>query len=100
MTLTCINNQFDCKAGTKGFVACNSSGKLKPVKAKIHNIRGETRTPIISLLTKFSKIKYINVIAQHKKSKDSYNELNGKCPESIQRVISWIVNNILIVKNP
>ena len=81
--LTCIINQFDCKAGTKGADFCISADKVKLANPFMNNVRGIKIAPINLLLVLNSTYKYTINKAQVKKSNDSYKLLNGKYPATI-----------------
>ena len=76
--LTCIINQLDFRAGTRGAAFCIPSGRDNVAKPITNKESGLTTAP-----TKFrdvvdSKIKVITVIPQVKNSNDSYKLLSGK----------------------
>ena len=81
--LTCIINQFDCKAGTSGLDFCISADRVKFAKPFINSVSGIKIAPINLLLVLNSMYKYIVNKVHVKKSNDSYKLLNGKYPAMI-----------------
>jgi hypothetical protein len=78
MTVTCIINQFDFKAGTRGDGACILSGKERPANPTIKSEIGLLMEPIMEVLVLDSKNIVVEVIPQAKKNRDSYRLLKGK----------------------
>ena len=71
MTLTCIINQLDLRAGTKGAELCISPGKDKVAKAVMAIATGVVTTPTKRLLLIDSAIKWAVVTPQARKNRDS-----------------------------
>ena len=82
MILTCIINQLDFNAGTKGAAFCIPSGNDRVAKATTKSDRGLVTAPINDIATLFSITIVIAVIPQIKNIKDSYRLLKGKYPFS------------------
>ena len=78
MTVTCINNQFDFNAGTRGDGNCILSGNESSANPIINNAIGLIIEPIKEALDLNSKIIVVNVIPQTKNNRDSYKLLKGK----------------------
>ena len=76
--LTCIINQFDFNAGTKGAAFCIPSGRDRVAKPIINIAKGVAIAPTNVKDVVVSTINIMNVIPQVKNSKDSYRLLNGK----------------------
>jgi len=81
--LTCIINQFDCKAGTKGLDFCISVDKVRFANPLTSKATGIKIAPINLLLVLDSIYRYIVNNMHVKKSNDSYKLLNGKYPATI-----------------
>jgi hypothetical protein len=78
MILTCIINQFDFNAGTKGAAFCIPSGSESVANPTINIDSGVIIAPSKFKEVKDSKINAMNVIPQVKNNKDSYKLLSGK----------------------
>ena len=82
MILTCIINQLDFNAGTKGAAFCIPSGRDKVAKLQQITIKGLVTAPINDIATLLSITIVIAVIPQIKNINDSYRLLKGKYPFS------------------
>ena len=76
--LTCIINQFDCKAGTKGLDSCMTLGRIRLAKLMTKKVMGNKRAPS-NFVPVFVSVK-TSVKSKHqsRKSSDSYKLLRGK----------------------
>ena len=71
MTLTCIINQLERRAGTKGAEDCKLSGKTKLAKPIESNEMGVATAEIIGELHDLSTKSWVKVQPQVKKQSDS-----------------------------
>ena len=83
--LTCIINQLDCNAGTRGAAVCIGVGKIRLANEITSKVMGKIIAPISLVLVFDSIINKIKSKHQSKNRSDSYKLLKGKYPEIIQR---------------
>ena len=76
--LTCIINQFDFNAGTKGAAFCIPSGRDNVANPMMNIASGVVTAPTNSKDVDVSTNKVRSVIPQVKNNNDSYKLLNGK----------------------
>ena len=77
--VTCIINQFDCKAGTRGAADFKLSERVKLAKALTNKALGAVIAPIHNFDPIFVGNKKCPSVRLHvKKRSDSYKLLNGK----------------------
>ncbi len=71
MTLTCIISQFDLRAGTRGSADCMVAGRVRAAKADIAIATGDVATPTKRERLMFSATRWMAVIPQIRKNRDS-----------------------------